>query len=81
MYTNRRCSRLRISDDSIMQDTMMETCDLHVFVLRAGTSRMSLFHVVMAYIWLVAKHAQQTYSSRFTRVSVPTEDGSHQQEP
>jgi hypothetical protein len=49
-----------------MQDTTTETCDLHVSVLRAGTSRMSLFHVVMAYVWLVAKHAQQTYSSRFT---------------
>jgi hypothetical protein len=46
MNTNRRCARERISDDSVMQDAMMEMCDLCVFVLHAGASQMRLSHVV-----------------------------------
>jgi hypothetical protein len=40
MYTNRKCSRACISDDSVMRDATMETRDLYISVLHAGVSRM-----------------------------------------
>jgi hypothetical protein len=46
MYTNRRHARVRVSDDSVMRDATTETYNLHVFVLRAGASRMCVSHVV-----------------------------------
>jgi hypothetical protein len=47
MYPNQRRARMRISDDSIMRDAMMETHDLRVSVLHAGVSRLCVSHVVI----------------------------------
>jgi hypothetical protein len=46
MYANRRRARLRISDNSVIWDVTMETCDLHVFVLWVSASYMRLSHLV-----------------------------------
>jgi hypothetical protein len=48
MYANWRRTRLCVSDDSVMRDVTIEMHDLRVSVLRAGTSRMMRFHVVVA---------------------------------
>jgi hypothetical protein len=46
MCCNQRRVRSCISDDSIMRDATTETRDLHVSVLHAGASQMSLPHIV-----------------------------------
>jgi hypothetical protein len=42
MYINRRRAQPHVSDDSVMQDAMMEMRNLHVSVLRVDASRMRL---------------------------------------
>jgi hypothetical protein len=45
MYTNQRCAGARVLNDSIMQYTTIETCDLRVSVLHTGASRLCISHV------------------------------------
>jgi hypothetical protein len=47
MYLNWRRARTHFSDNSVIRDVMMETCDLHISVLRAGASRLHVSHVVV----------------------------------
>jgi hypothetical protein len=47
MYLNRRHARTHFSDNSVIRDVMMETCDLCISVLRAGASRLHVSHVVV----------------------------------
>jgi hypothetical protein len=53
MYANRRRGHPPVTDDSVMRDTTMEMHDLRVSILRAGTSRMRLLHVVNDIIKLI----------------------------
>jgi hypothetical protein len=46
MYTSRRSAWAHVSDDSVMRDVTMETCDLRVSVIRAGVSRQCVSHIV-----------------------------------
>jgi hypothetical protein len=46
MYTNQRRALARVLDYIVMRDTMTETRDLCIFILRAGASRLCLSHVV-----------------------------------
>jgi hypothetical protein len=46
MYTNRRHTPARVSNDSVMWDAMIETHDLCVSILHVGASWMRLYHVV-----------------------------------
>jgi hypothetical protein len=46
MYTNRRFAQARVLDYYVMQDVMMNTRDLRVSILCAGTSQLCLSHVV-----------------------------------
>jgi hypothetical protein len=48
MYTNRRRIRAHVSNHSVMRDATTETRDLCVSVLRVGTSRLCVSHVVIA---------------------------------
>jgi hypothetical protein len=45
MYPNQRRVWVHISDDFVMRDATIETCDLRIFVLHAGASRLCLSHV------------------------------------
>jgi hypothetical protein len=55
MYHNQRHCRARISDNSVMRDAMMETCDLYISVLRAGVSHLCVSQLVSTNLpgWLV----------------------------
>jgi hypothetical protein len=44
IYPSRRRAQTRISDNSIMRDVTMETCDLYIFVLYMITSQICFSH-------------------------------------
>jgi hypothetical protein len=56
MYTNRRRVRTRVSDDSVMRDTMMEMRDLRVSVLHVSASQMCVSHIVQGNVELTFKY-------------------------
>jgi hypothetical protein len=68
MYTNRIRVRTHVSNNSVMRDAIIKTCDLHVSILRAGASQICVSYVVLDQqipcSWLNGKHLMKVWKGR-----------------